>query len=226
MVRLSAICLVSLGAMLIACTTVPPAVSSPPPFPLALGGVHVTVNRVEHQAAVIEGLRRAGIPVAEDARDLSYVLRADVGKAQAVSERCGHLRNLRYTLNYAILPNARTTGQHVTVGGQAIQMLAKGYDGDCHPNGFDEMGTALRKQMTGKVKVIDADGRFLEKDPRFGKLRTHWVHSTHASDSDVYFSNRRECMEESSVVSGAAGSPWYDTERFDVCMQSLGWRSE
>lgn len=235
----SIICLASVGAVLTACVSAP-VVTSPPPFPLALGGVYVTVREVEHQAAITDGLRNAGIPIAQGARDLSYMLKVDIGDIQNFSESCGYLRNVRYTLSYAVIPYARAnrtevegpygrswTGQNVSIGGQAIEMVAKGYDGDCHPNVFDEMGTVLRQQMTGDVKVIDPEDRFFEKDPRFfEKLRTQWVHSAHASDSDIYFSNRRECMEESSVGPERAGSTRYDSERFDVCMKSLGWRPQ
>jgi hypothetical protein len=88
------------------------------------------------------------------------------------------------------------------------------------------MAVALQEQMTEQLKIIDQGDRFYESDPRFRKLRTDWVHRAHASDSDVYFSNFRECMDESKIVLREPEEVKYDDERFEVCMKSLGWRPE
>jgi hypothetical protein len=234
----NAITVVAIAATVLACRANPPQVTRPPPYPLALGGVYVTVNRGEYQAAAVEGLRSAGVPIAEGPKDLQYMLTVDIGSAQGASQSCGTLRNVRYTLNYAVVPQARVqrtevespigswAGQSAGVGGRAIQMRARGYDGTCPSNVFNQMGAALRQQMSGELKIIDPGDRFYEEDPRFKKLRTDWVHRAHASDSDVYYSNQRECMDESKVILRGSGDVKYDEERFEVCMKSLGWRPE
>jgi len=229
----------------LACGTVPPQVASPPPYPLALGAVHVTVNRSEHQAAVVAGLRKAGIPFAESSQDLHYMLQVAVGSSKGQSGDCGKLRNVRYTLNYAILPQARVqrtevrapigttwVAETVGMGGRAIVMKARGPDGDCPSNVFNLMGAALRRQMAGDVKIIDPEDRFYDDDPRLETprgsetLRKNWVHRSHAPDSDTYFANLRECMDESETPSREPGGVMYDRDRFEVCMKSFGWRPE
>lgn len=223
----------------LAACVVAPRVTTPPPFPLALGGVHVTVNRDELRTAVVDGLRNAGIPESETPADLHYMLRARIGSARGVSGDCGTIRSVRYTLHYAVLPQARAqrtelrarpggmwTMQSAGVGALAIQMVARGPVGDCPSNVFAEMGAALRSHMTGKLQIIDPADRFHEEDPRVHKSRRSWVHTTHASDSDVFYANLRECMKESEQASAQTGSANYLDERFDVCMKSLGWRPE
>jgi hypothetical protein len=103
-------------------------------------------------------------------------------------------------------------------------MAARDRDGDCSENVFKQLSTALRGQMTGEVKVIDSGEHFFDGDPRFRPLRKGWVHPSHAADSDAYYANVRECMDEARTVTSGYGDARYDADRFDVCMKSLGWR--
>jgi len=167
------------------------------------------------------------------------MLKADIGKPQLSDSGCGKLHNVRYTLRYAVLPQARMersevrdpigltwTAQSGTAGAVAIQLVAKGHVGDCASNIFVEMGAALRQQMTGEVRIVDSADRFYEDDPRFEKLRTDWVHPEHALNSDVYYSNRRECLRESRIVLEGSGDVHHEGEQFEVCMASFGWRPQ
>jgi len=149
-----------LGASLVACTTKSPVLVDAPPFPLAVGPVHADLDDDEHRAGVERGLERAGIPIARSAADLAYMLEVEVGGAQTPDQGCGNLRNVRYKLFYAVVterrsgspqsentPRPTTAGPNIAVGGQAVELVAKGYDGNCTGNVFDEMGAALRRQM-------------------------------------------------------------------------------
>jgi hypothetical protein len=170
---------------------------------------------------------------------LHYVLKVDIGSGKGGNQSCGTIRNVRYTLSYAIVPQAGVhktevetpaglgwAGQTAAVGGRAIQMVARGYTGDCSSNVFNQMAVALQEQMTGQSKIIDQGDRLYEGDPRPRKLRTDWVHRAHASDADVYYANFRECMDESKIGLREPEEVKYDDERFEVCMKSLGWRPE
>ena len=78
--------------------------------------------------------------------------------------------------------------------------------------------------MTGNVKIIEPDERFVDEDPRFSWLADDWVHPTHATDSDRYYADRRDCMAESDTGGRTARRISYDPDRFDVCMKAQGWR--
>lgn len=131
-----------------------PRITRAPAYPILLKAVHVVVNRPEFTEPAIEGLTKAGVPIAANQDDLFYMLRVDVGKPHW-SLNCGTNRNVRYRLTYAIPPQTRVDRQlntwykseHKFQGERAIQMGGKGPTGDCAENIFEQMGVALRAQM-------------------------------------------------------------------------------
>ncbi|MGI9592589.1 MAG: hypothetical protein ACR2P8_14555, partial [Myxococcota bacterium] len=115
--RRAAILLGLLAALLAGCAKAP-VVTEAPPFPLAFGAVHLVAEE-EFEAGVIRGLEWAGVPISQTAADLSYLLKAEVGKAQTISGSCGQLRNARYTLHYAIVGEASPEAREARAGSRS-----------------------------------------------------------------------------------------------------------
>jgi hypothetical protein len=120
---------------------------------LKLAPVYVSANRPEFVDSVSESLARAGVPLANGADDVAYMLQAQIGKGQGSLERCGYLRNITYTVDYAVDPSGvlLSSGRRSKRGAKAARFKAKGYVGDCVPNVFDEMAAVLLDLMGGPV---------------------------------------------------------------------------
>jgi hypothetical protein len=159
--RRIAILAVGIGLGLAACASKAPVTLRKPPFPLAVGAVHVDVGRPGYQEQVERGLVEAGVPIASSSVDLMYLLEVDIGGAQGGGSSCGSLRNVRYKLHYTVVnetgagmpdvaasPRDARIGRNIVVGAQALEIVAKGYDGACDDSVFGTMGRAVRREMT------------------------------------------------------------------------------
>lgn len=136
--------LLALGVALSACAPSSARITRVPTYPLELGPVFVSLKSQDHDEAVRSALVRAGIPIAEGPNDVQYTLRVHVGTPQWTSRDCGALRNAKYLVDFAVDPQQSPVKRSQL---KAIRISAKGYDGDCHPNVFDDMSELLRESM-------------------------------------------------------------------------------
>ena len=145
---------VGLTALLAACAPSPPRVTRVPMYPLELGPIFLTLKNVDHEVAIKEALTASGIPLAEGPDDVMYTLRVHFGASKGSSPECGKLRNVKYLLDFAPDPHQMPLKRSQL---KAMRISARGYDGDCHPNVFDDMAVLLRENMLPRSRKALSD---------------------------------------------------------------------
>ena len=127
MKKISALLVLIFSITVMACSNVPPKITTPAMEPIDVSKPFYVV--AERQKSEIEkALEKAGIKVSDSAFDAEYHLRVQVGTSRRTLD-CGSVNNVIYAVMHR--------------GIEVLGMKGRGPTGSCEPNIFDQMTQAI-----------------------------------------------------------------------------------